>query len=128
MTNGEAVAIFYALNDDTYSIEEKGTAIYQVMNFETHNSFSRRTIAKAIEYILLNFLDFYNFISMPQEDARRILKEIADHTDKLDVYKQSEIFTAIEKMAMNQSYLGCTRDEMLKILRFVWSCAFEMPQ
>ena len=52
MNNGKARAIFDNIENASESIEEKGAAIYIVMNMETHNSVTKASMLKVIRWLL----------------------------------------------------------------------------
>ena len=52
MNIGEACYIFEHIDSEEYTDEEKGMAIYKVMKMPTHNSFTRFSMLKVIEYLL----------------------------------------------------------------------------
>ena len=51
MNFGQAVAIFEQIDSDKYTVEEKGMAIYMVMNLETHNGVKKDVILKALRWL-----------------------------------------------------------------------------
>ena len=51
MNNGKARAIFDNIENASESIEEKGEAIYIVMNMETHNSVTKASMLKVIRWL-----------------------------------------------------------------------------
>lgn len=51
MKIGEAVNIFYHIDSDEYTPEEKGLAIKKVMEMPTHNSINKKQIFKALEWL-----------------------------------------------------------------------------
>lgn len=51
MNNGKARAIFDNIENASESIEEKGEAIYIVMNMETHNSVTKDSLLKVIRWL-----------------------------------------------------------------------------
>lgn len=52
MTKGRALAIFENIENASVSIEEKGLAIYIVMNMATHNSVTKASMLKVIRWLL----------------------------------------------------------------------------
>ena len=52
MTKGRALAIFENIENATVSIEEKGLAIYIVVNMATHNSVTKASMLKVIRWLL----------------------------------------------------------------------------
>ena len=51
MNIGKARAIFDNIENASESIEEKGAAIYIVMNMETHNSVTKDSLLKVIRWL-----------------------------------------------------------------------------
>ena len=51
MNIGKACAIFYQLNSDKYTEEEKALAIYEVMNMPTHNGIKKDVMLEAIKWL-----------------------------------------------------------------------------
>jgi hypothetical protein len=51
MTKGRAFAIFNNIENASESTEEKGEAIYIVMNAETHNSVTKASMLKVIRWL-----------------------------------------------------------------------------
>ena len=51
MTKGRALAIFENIENATESIEEKGEAIYIVVNMATHNSATKASMLKVIRWL-----------------------------------------------------------------------------
>lgn len=51
MNTGLALAIFFNLDREDLSDEEKALAIYTVMNMETHNSVKKDNMLKAIKWL-----------------------------------------------------------------------------
>lgn len=51
MNIGKARAIFLQLDSNEYTDEEKATAIYEVMNMETHNSLNKVSIIEALKWL-----------------------------------------------------------------------------
>lgn len=62
MTKGRALAIFENIENASESAEEKGMAIYIVMNMETHNSVTKASMLKVIRWL------WYRAIELEQED------------------------------------------------------------
>jgi len=52
MNKGRALAIFENIENATVSIEEKGLAIYIVVNMATHNSVTKTSMLKVIRWLL----------------------------------------------------------------------------
>ena len=52
MNIGKARAIFDNIENASESIEEKGEAIYIVMNMETHNAVTKASMLKVIRWLL----------------------------------------------------------------------------
>ena len=52
MNKGRALAIFENIENATESIEEKGEAIYIVVNMATHNSVTKASMLKVIRWLL----------------------------------------------------------------------------
>ena len=52
MNKGRALAIFENIENASVSIEEKGLAIYIVMNMATHNSVTKASMLKVIRWLL----------------------------------------------------------------------------
>lgn len=51
-----AMTIFMNLDSDDYDNQEKGSAIYDILKMETHNSITKEMLIKACMYLLkLNF-------------------------------------------------------------------------
>lgn len=50
-TLGIALAIFENIDNDKYTVEEKGMAIYMIMNQETHNGVRKADILKALRWL-----------------------------------------------------------------------------
>lgn len=51
MTFGEAYAIFKQIDSDKYSDEEKGAAIFIVLNMETHNGVTKADLIAVVKYL-----------------------------------------------------------------------------
>lgn len=51
MNNGNAMAIFRQIESEAYSDNEKGEAIYHVLNMETHNSVTKDMCFSVIKYL-----------------------------------------------------------------------------
>ena len=51
MTTGEAYAICDRIDSDEYSDQEKGTAIYIVLNMETHNGVTKDNLLGIVKYL-----------------------------------------------------------------------------
>lgn len=51
MNIGTARAIFENLNDINVTIEEKGVAIRQIIDMETHNSITKNQLVKAMDWL-----------------------------------------------------------------------------
>lgn len=51
MNNGKAMAIFRQIESEAYSDNEKGEAIYRVLNMETHNSITKDMCFSVIKYL-----------------------------------------------------------------------------
>ena len=51
MNIGKAVAIFNNIFDDAYTIEEKGLAIREVIDMETHNSIPKCQMLVAMNWM-----------------------------------------------------------------------------
>lgn len=47
-----ACKVFLQVNNDKYTDEEKGTAIYEVLKMPTHNGITKDAMLKVIEYLL----------------------------------------------------------------------------
>lgn len=52
MSIGKACRIFMDIDSDTYTDDEKGTAIYEVLNMTTHNGITKDAMLKVINYLL----------------------------------------------------------------------------
>lgn len=52
MKIGEAVKIFKDIENEQYTVEEKGTAIMHVCRMPTHNSIKKDLILKALWWLL----------------------------------------------------------------------------
>jgi hypothetical protein len=52
MKMGEAYKIFYDIESQEYTDEEKGMAIYRVLKMETHNSVTKDAMLKVIAWLL----------------------------------------------------------------------------
>lgn len=62
MKIGKACYIFEHIGSEEYTDEEKGMAIYEVTKMFTHNSITKASMLKVIEYLLnLSF-------ELPEED------------------------------------------------------------
>ena len=57
MNTGLALAIFSNLDREDLSDEEKGLAIYTVMNMATHNSIKKDDMLKAIKWLWNNLYE-----------------------------------------------------------------------
>ena len=51
MSNGMAYAICKSINDCNEPDEEKGLAIYTMMNMETHNGITKQELLEIIRYL-----------------------------------------------------------------------------
>lgn len=51
MNIGKATAVFFNLESEEYSDEEKALAIYCVMNMPTHNAINKEAMLKAIKWL-----------------------------------------------------------------------------
>lgn len=51
MSIGYYRAVFEDINSDKYSEHEKALAIYRVMNMETHNSVTKKSMLEAIRWL-----------------------------------------------------------------------------
>lgn len=47
-----ACKIFFQVNSDKYTDEEKGTAIYEVVKMPTHNGITKDAMLEVIRYLL----------------------------------------------------------------------------
>lgn len=52
MDLGKSIAIFEQIENDKYDLQEKGQAIYDVLNMETHNSITKAMMLKVIKWLL----------------------------------------------------------------------------
>lgn len=52
MKIGKACAIFMQIDSDEYTVEEKGTAIYEVLKMPTHNGINKDKMLSVIWYLL----------------------------------------------------------------------------
>ena len=52
MKIGEAVAIFFDIESDKYTVEEKGTAIFHVLKMPTHNGINKAAMLKVIKFLM----------------------------------------------------------------------------
>ena len=52
MNIGKACAIFYRIDSDVFTDEEKGTAIMQVCQMETHNGITKAAMLRVIWWLL----------------------------------------------------------------------------
>lgn len=59
MNIGTAWAIFHKIDDPDISLEDKGTAIYEVCKMETHNSVRKAAMLKVIWWLLHLVFDFH---------------------------------------------------------------------
>lgn len=122
MTNARAINIFFDLNSNQYSVEEKGTAIYKIMMLETHMGFSKKRIADAIDWLVLNVMNFVGFRPLPASAAIRAI-ENREHEEDLNA-----TFSGIMTMTMRRNYLGISKDDMIDILKWCWKQCFEWPE
>ena len=51
MTIGHAYKIFFDIDNDQYTVEEKAIAIYKIMNMETHNSVRKDAFVSACKWL-----------------------------------------------------------------------------
>lgn len=58
MTLGQARAIFDNIEKAPESVEEKGMAIFLVMNMETHNSVTKYSMLKVIRWLWNHYFEF----------------------------------------------------------------------
>ena len=63
MNTGRACAIFYNITSPDYSMEEKGEAIYRVVNMDTHNGIKKSAMLDVIRFLL----DLCYDIEKPEE-------------------------------------------------------------
>lgn len=52
MKIGKACAIFMQIDSDKYTVEEKGTAIYEVLQMPTHNGITKGNMLSVINFLL----------------------------------------------------------------------------
>ena len=57
MNLGEAIAIFMEIDRDDKTIEEKGTAIYEVLNMATRNGITKKQMLAVIKWLLNLYFD-----------------------------------------------------------------------
>ena len=51
MKLSKAIAIFMQIENEEYSAEEKGTAIYEVLKMSTHNGITKYTMLRVIKFL-----------------------------------------------------------------------------
>ena len=64
MKIGKACAVFMQVDSGKYTIEEKGTAIYEVLKMPTHNGITKDNMLSVINFLLR--LAF----NVPEQDAK----------------------------------------------------------
>lgn len=64
MNIGKACAIFVQIESDKYTLEEKGTAIYKVLQMPTHNGITKAKMLSVINFLLRLAYD------VPEEGAK----------------------------------------------------------
>ena len=57
MTIGHALAIFLDIENPSFTVEEKGTAIRKVIEMETHNGVTKEAILRALNWLLHEHYD-----------------------------------------------------------------------
>ena len=57
MSLGKSVAIFKNIDSDTYNLQEKGQAIYDICKMATHNSITKAEMLKVIWWLLNQIFD-----------------------------------------------------------------------
>lgn len=63
MRIGKATKIFFDIDSDEYTIEEKGIAIKMVMEMPTHNGITKKQIFKALEWL------FYQHFTVEEKEG-----------------------------------------------------------
>ena len=77
MKIGKACAIFAQIDSEKYTVEEKGTAIYEVLKMPTHNGITKDQMLSVIRFLVLLAFD------IPEEmEERRTPKSPYPDGDK----------------------------------------------
>ena len=85
MNIGKAVAIFTNIDREDISLEEKGTAIYEVLKMPTHDGIRKDRMLKVIDWLLRLSFDLpnddpfaENIIAFPRKvgDRHAIVKKV----------------------------------------------------
>ena len=57
MTIGKACGIFHNIDSPDFDLQEKGEAIYMVLNMETHNSVTKASMLEVIRFLFNQVFD-----------------------------------------------------------------------
>lgn len=90
MKIGKACAIFQQIDSDKYTVEEKGTAILEVLKMPTHNGVTKDAMLRVINFLL------YLAFDVPEQEAKicaggciRNYAEPLEHCDECSFGKES---------------------------------------
>ena len=64
MKIGKACAIFQQIDSGKYTVEEKGTAIFEVLKMSTHNGVTKDAMLRVINFLLHLAFD------VPEQEAK----------------------------------------------------------